>query len=154
MSAQQQPGEPVGSLGEEAVALFSVLAGWANEHAEDLVGAATATPGADAGGPSTPGSEEEDGPHERGSAATGSAAHQHEYCTGCPLCRVLGTLRQVTPEVRQHLVDAGSSLLAAASAMLATHVPDAPARTGDRPAPDRRPTSRPVQRVVLDEDDD
>ncbi|HYO38182.1 MAG TPA: hypothetical protein VER39_00845 [Nocardioidaceae bacterium] len=45
-----------------------------------------------------------------------------DECT-CPLCQVLALARGVSPEVRQHLTSAMTSLVRAAAAALATPVP-------------------------------
>jgi hypothetical protein len=67
--------------------------------------------------------------------ATGSAE-----CRFCPLCRLVLAFRETNPEVRQHLATAATSLLHAASGLLATHVPDQSARRG------------PVERIDLTDD--
>lgn len=52
-------------------------------------------------------------------------------CRWCPVCRTVHALRQTSPEVRAQLTSAAASLLQAASAMLATAVPEH-GRTGQR----------------------
>ena len=51
--------------------------------------------------------------------ATGGAE-----CRYCPVCQVISTVRQTSPEVRAHLTSAASSLLQAAAGLLATQVPE------------------------------
>lgn len=52
-------------------------------------------------------------------------------CTYCPVCRTVHAVRQLNPEVRAQLATAATSLLQAASGLLATAVPDArPERSG------------------------
>lgn len=113
-------GPEVGSLAEEAAKLLGVLSGWADEHFPDLDGVAerTSTFGRDV--------------HEH--LATGAPE-----CTYCPVCRLLRSVRQSSPEVRAHLTAAAGSLLQAAAAVLASHPPAEPA--GD-----------PVQHIPVDED--
>jgi hypothetical protein len=42
-------------------------------------------------------------------------------CRYCPICRVVSTVRHTSPEVRQHLAGAASSLLEAASGLAAAY---------------------------------
>lgn len=63
-------------------------------------------------------------------------------CTYCPLCRTVHVLRQASPEVRDHLAVAASSLMQAAAGVLA-----ATAREADS---NRR--SAGVERIDLDAD--
>lgn len=98
-------GEPVGSLAEEAAKLFGALSGWASEHAgeagEGLSGlAGHAAAAAD---------------QVTEHLATGSAE-----CTICPICRTIHVVRDLSPEVRTHLIVAASSLAQAAAGFLAT----------------------------------
>ena len=110
----------VGSMGEEAVKLLKVLQDWAGEN------------GADA------------------TASAASAAHRIDEhiatggqdCTYCPVCQAISFLRTTRPEVREHLTSAATSLLHAATALLAP------------PPTDRRPDDRPedpVERIRFDE---
>jgi hypothetical protein len=64
-------------------------------------------------------------------------------CTYCPLCRLISAVRTTSPEVKQHLAVAGSSLLQAAAGLLAARVPG----EADR-------GSQPVQHIDLDEPGD
>jgi hypothetical protein len=105
--------ESVGSVGEEAVKLLQALQDWAKESGSDYAGAAT---GAAAGAASALRDVNEH-------IATGS-----EDCRYCPICQAISLVRSTSPEVRQHLSSAASSLLQAAAGVLATPVPDQGAR--------------------------
>jgi hypothetical protein len=67
--------------------------------------------------------------------ATGS-----QDCLYCPVCRVVHYVRSCSPEVKTHLAIAGSSLMHAAAALMATQVPD--------PKKD----SAPMEKIDLDGD--
>jgi hypothetical protein len=97
--------EPVGSVAEEAAKLFGALSSWAREHGDG----ASAMAGTVAASLS-------DELHAH--LATGS-----QECTWCPVCRTVAAVRQASPEVRAHLVSAGSSFLLAVSGMMATQTP-------------------------------
>ena len=101
--------EPVGSVGEEAAKLLGALQGWAKESGSDYANAAA---GAATGAASSLGAFNEH-------IATGG-----QDCRYCPLCQVISAVRETSPEVKEHLVSAGSSFLQAAAALLATQVPD------------------------------
>ena len=45
-------------------------------------------------------------------------------CTYCPLCQLISAVRGTSPEVKQHLTSAATSLMQAAAGVLATPVPD------------------------------
>lgn len=126
MSDPQEPtGEPVGSVSEEAAKLFGALSGWARDQGTDvgqgLAGLADHAASA---------ARQVDG-----HLATGAPE-----CTYCPVCRTVHVVRNASPEVRAQLVSAASSLLQAASGLLATTVPTDSA-------------ARPVQRIDLDDAD-
>lgn len=122
-------GDPeVGSLGEEAAKLFGALADAARQHGGDV--------------------------GDGMSGVAGQAAHwAHEVndhlatddveCRYCPICRVVHVVRETSPEVRAHLTTAATSLLHAASELLATLPPPA---EGD--ASPRRPD---VEKINLDD---
>jgi hypothetical protein len=101
--------EPVGSLGVEAAKLLSALQDWAKDSGGEYAGAtASATAGA---------------------AATMQSINEHiatggQDCTYCPVCQVISAVRGTSPEVREHLRSAASSLVQAAAGVLATPVPD------------------------------
>jgi hypothetical protein len=109
--------EPVGSLGEEAVKLLGALQDWAMESGGDA-------------------------------AATGAASafknlNEHiatgdQECKYCPLCQVISAVREVSPEVKQHLSTAASSLLHAAAAAMSTD--------------SRRREESPVEKIDLTDD--
>jgi hypothetical protein len=100
-------GDPVGSLAEEVARLIAALHGpppGGEEPARD--------PGAD----DRPG----DGHTERAQAE----------CRGCPVCRLLGSLRESRPEVFEHLSTAAAAIAAAVAELVATHEQDWSARRG------------------------
>jgi hypothetical protein len=101
--------EPVGTVGEEAVKLLQALQDWAKESGSDY---ADATAGAVSGATSRLRDINEH-------IATGG-----EDCRYCPICQAISLVRGTSPEVRQHLSSAASSLLQAAAGVLATPVPD------------------------------
>lgn len=110
----------VGSLTEEALRLFGSFAGWAGQHGaevhhgvEDM--ARQAFEGVQAVA---------DGFDEH--LATGAAE-----CTWCPVCRTVHAVRELSPEVKAHLVSAASSLVKASAALLATVVPDQGGPSGE-----------------------
>ena len=71
--------------------------------------------------------------------ATGGAE-----CRYCPLCQVIGAVRDTSPEVKQHLATAATSLLHAATGLLQARA--------DREGENRRP--EPVEKIDLDDDID
>jgi len=104
MTDDQTP--PVGSLGEEAVKLLGALRSWADE---------TAT-----------GHGTSDGAGHQASSAASLLAELNEHiatggqdCKYCPVCQVISLARATSPEVKHHLGVAASSLVQAASALLA-----------------------------------
>lgn len=101
--------EPVGTVAEEAAKLLSALSDWAKDQGADLGHAVAGF----AGQAAQTAREVDD------HLATGAAE-----CRWCPVCRTVHALRQTSPEVRTQLASAATSLLQAASAMLATAVPD------------------------------
>lgn len=112
MSADEAARHPeVGSLAQEATALLGALSGWVQDVA---AGPGTADDAPD-------GQERDDqqrGDQERDDQERGDQAAHEGTCRGCPVCRVLHAARR--PEVRQHLLDAGTSLLGAFAALLET----------------------------------
>ena len=100
--------EPVGSVGEEAAKLLGALSDWARDQGDDYAGSA-----ADAAG-SFAHAVQDVSQH----IATGG-----EDCRYCPVCQVIHVVRQTSPEVREHLSVAASSLLQAAAGLLATNTP-------------------------------
>ncbi len=127
---EQHTHDEVGTLAEEALALFGAVAGWMRESAAGPhPGAETSTEQPDPAGPGDPSGEQ------------GSCAGS---CRWCPVCRAAETVRQVSPEVRAHLVDAGTSLLAALGGLLAAPGQQHPDRASDTDSEPR------VQRIRLD----
>jgi hypothetical protein len=120
----ERPGEPIGGVGEEAAKLLAALSGWARDQGVDYAGSAT--------GAAAAMSEAAHNLNEH--IATGSGD-----CRYCPLCQVIHAVRSTSPEVREHLAVAASSLMHAAAGVLATQVP-----------PDKR---SPVEKIDLDDSD-
>lgn len=104
-STDEPVGEPVGSVGEEAAKLMGALQDWAREQGQDA--ARSATGAATAFGQAVHAVDRH--------VATGSAD-----CRYCPVCQVVHVVRQTSPEVRQNLAIAASSLMNAAAGLLAT----------------------------------
>jgi len=98
-------GHDVGSLGEEAAKLLGALSGWAREHAGDAGEGLSGLAGQAAA------SAQDLNEH----LATGSAE-----CTVCPVCRTVHAVRQLSPEVKAHLMTAVTSLAQAAAAIMVT----------------------------------
>jgi hypothetical protein len=113
--SQSDDHEQVGSVAEEAVKLLGALSGWAKEHGEGVSSFA-----------------DDVHQHVAAGVSTGSAE-----CTWCPVCRTVAAVRHTSPEVRAHLTSAVSSLMLAASGMMATHPPASDGR---------------VERIDLDDD--
>ena len=122
------PDESVGSVAEEAAKLLHALQDWAKESGSEYAGAAA-------------------------SAAEGAASAVHRIdehiatgsaeCSYCPVCRVISAVRATSPEVRQHLTTAGTSLLHAAAGLLATTVPE----------PSKQRRDGPVEKIDLSDDE-
>ncbi len=115
--------EDVGTVADEAAKLLGALRDWASESGAAHSGAAATAASSLASG------LKDFNEH----ISTGA-----EECRYCPLCRGIDAVRQVSPEVRAHLIVAASSLLQAASGLLETHVPA------------REPHESGVQRIDLD----
>ena len=98
--------DEVGSVGEEAVKLLAALQDWAGKSGGEYAGAAA---GAAASAASALGAVNEH-------IATGA-----EECRYCPVCRLIASARGTSPEVRQHLAAAASSLMQAVAGVMATH---------------------------------
>ena len=129
MSGGEGTPPPVGSVGEEAVKLLQAVQEWAKESGHeygDSFGAAAAGAG---------GLLQNVNEH----IATGG-----RDCTYCPVCRMISAVRATSPEVKQHLTTAASSLLQAAAGLMATYAPDgSPARSDG-----------PVEHIDLSDDDE
>jgi hypothetical protein len=135
--------DDVGPLADEAARLAGAFAAWAarntagvGQHAHDLAG--TISHGV------------RDAWHEADAhLATGS-----EQCTVCPVCRTVAAVREVSPEVRTHLVQAAGSLIAAASGLLATFTDGAAAGATAAGATDTGAATGPgVETIDLDPED-
>lgn len=127
MSEHEGTPPPVGGVGEEAVKLLQALQEWARESGHEY-GESVEAAAAGAGGFLQNVNEH---------IATGG-----RDCSYCPVCRVISAMRATSPEVRQHLTTAASSLLQAAAGVMATHVPDGTAARPDGP----------VERIDLSDD--
>lgn len=91
--------EQVGSLAEEAARLAEAVAGWAH--------------GQRGQGMDWPAVTREHAEH-----------HDRSTCQYCPICRLIGVVQDVRPEVRQHLLAAAGSLAQAASALVESYAPE------------------------------
>ena len=120
---ERPPAEAVGSLAEEAAKLLGALGGWASDGAGDAASGAAGLL------------------HDLNERiATGGAE-----CRYCPLCQMISAVRDTSPEVKQHLATAATSLLHAATGLLEARA----GRAGDAAA------GEPVQKIDLaDADDD
>jgi hypothetical protein len=101
--------ESVGSVGDEAAKLFAALADAAREQGTGVGGGLAGLASYAAG------ALREVDRH----VAAGDAE-----CTWCPICRTVHAIRQTSPEVREHLASAASSLVQAAAGLLATAIPE------------------------------
>ena len=126
--------EHVGSVTEEAVKLLGALQGWAQDSAGDASGTA-------------------------GSAASAASGVLHDLnehlatgsqdCRYCPVCQVIAAVRETSPEVKQHLATAATSLMRAAAGFLEGH--GQPGSDRSDPPRDRRD---PVEKIDLSDDTD
>lgn len=96
--------DDVGSVAEEAAKLFGALSGWARDHGGDL----------------------SDGLGDLAGQASDAMRSVDEHlatgapeCQWCPVCRTVHAIREVSPEVREHLASAAASLMQAAAGVLA-----------------------------------
>jgi hypothetical protein len=119
-----EPHEPVGSVGEEAAKLFAALSGWARDQGADYAGSAAGAASAMT---------------ETVHTINEHIATSSEDCKYCPVCQVIHAVRTTSPEVKEHLAVAASSLMHAAAGVLATHVPS------DKASP--------VEKIDLDDTD-
>lgn len=117
----QQGPPPAGGLGEEAVKLLQAIQEWTRE-----------TNSGDSGRRVPGGLLSDLNEH----IATGG-----KDCQYCPVCQLIAAVRTMSPEVKSHLGTAASSLLQAASGILATQSGDARRGGGF------------VERIDLDGDD-
>ena len=99
--------EQVGSVSEEAAKLFGALSDWARDHGPDLGDAGDGLSGL-AG--------------RAAAAVQGVTDHVDTgapECAWCPVCRTVHLVRTTSPEVRDHLATAATSLMQAAAGFLA-----------------------------------
>lgn len=123
MTDEERPtADAVGSVAEEAAKLLGALGGWASDGAGDAASGAA-------------GLLHDLNEH----IATGGAE-----CRYCPLCQVISAVRDTSPEVKQHLATAATSLLHAATGLLQARAGQA----GDAAA------REPVEKIDLDDADD
>lgn len=111
--------DPVGSLADEFTKLLGALSGCLADHRTE--------------------SAESDADGVAGEAPSAE-------CRFCPLCRTVHVVREVSPEVKEHLRSAGVSLLHAASGLLSALTVEPPAE--DKPRP--RSTSG-IEHIDLDD---
>ena len=128
--AGNDDGNRVGGVADEAVKLLQALQDWGRESGSEYA-SATASAAAGAAGMLHDVNEH---------VATGSAE-----CRYCPVCQLISAFRGTSPEVKQHLAAAASSLVQAVSGVLAPHLPT----QGN----DRRPEPS-VQKIDLDPEPD
>ena len=124
--------EPVGSASDEAAKLFGALADWAKLHgAEAGVGLSGLAGHAAA-------AVQDFASNIEGHVDTGAPE-----CTYCPICRTVHVIREVSPDVREQLAIAATSLMNAATTLL---------QAAATPTGTKRSAS--VQPIVLDDLDD
>lgn len=99
--------EPVGSASDEAAKLFGALADWAREHGADAGVGLSGLAG------------------HAAAAVQGFATNVEQHidtgapeCTYCPVCRTVHVIREVSPEIRDQLAIAATSLMNAATTVL------------------------------------
>lgn len=117
--------EAVGPLAEEAARLFTALGDWARDHAP------TGDPAAAVDQASAWARAMGDHLHDAGTSSgtttsttsSNTASSGAAECQWCPLCRAVHTVRHLSPEVRDHLATAVTSLGQAAATLLATSDP-------------------------------
>lgn len=131
------PGRPddVGSVAEEAAKLFGALAGWASDQGTDWTHGLAGVAGA--------ATEHVHGLARQFDEGIATGAPECRYC---PICRTVHLVRELSPEVRDHLTSAASSLLQAATGILAAVAEQSGAGDGAG-----APRSAGVERIDLDE---
>ena len=117
--------ESVGTVGEEAAKLLGALSEWARDQGTDYAGTA-------AGAASSFAHAVRD--------VNEHIATESADCRYCPVCQVIHVVRSTSPEVREHLSVAASSLMHAAAGLLATNTAGAS-------------SSSPVEKIDLDDGD-
>jgi hypothetical protein len=108
-------GPRVGSAAEEATRLFEAVQDWARRAAGSPAADASDSSSASPPGGATASLFDH--------LATGSPE-----CRLCPLCQLIGLLRETRPEVTAHLAEAAGALLAALRAAVLAHEDDWAAR--------------------------
>ncbi|MGZ4436328.1 MAG: hypothetical protein ACXVW6_01725 [Nocardioidaceae bacterium] len=121
--------EPVGSVGEEAAKLLAALQGWAKESGGEYADAAAAAAAGAAG---------------RLQDVNEHIATGGQDCTYCPVCQAIALVRSTSPEVKEHLATAASSLLQAAAGLLAGAGPAGQRARADEPG---------VEKIDLSDDE-
>ena len=142
MDEQTTDAPEVGSLLHEATALFGAVSGWAAEHGDEWSAAKAAFSTVSAGhgaqrdeAGGTPHTDHQTDHQADASGRGTGGATEPSTGTWCPVCRAVNTVRHVRPEVRQHLLDAGASLLAAVGELLSTVPPSKTPGSGSESAP-------------------
>jgi hypothetical protein len=120
--------EPVGSLAEEAAKLIAVMQSWATDRGTEQR-AERDDHGASSGDDNADASANGHADH------TGTAAE----CRWCPLRQAVRVARATTPEVREHLANAGLSLAMAFKGLM-ENIDESSTRT------------TPMERIDLDPD--
>lgn len=124
-TGDQRP-DDVGSVAEETAKLLAALQGWAKDSGSQHASAAE---------------QAASGLADSVRGVTAAIGHGPD-CKYCPVCQVINVVRETSPEVREHLAIAASSLLQAAQGVLATQVPD-----------DAKPRrNAPMEKIDLDDD--
>ncbi len=121
-----EPAEEVGTVAEETAKLLAALQDWAKDSGSAHASAA---------------SQAADGLAESVRGFNEHIGHGPD-CKYCPVCQVINVVRETSPEVKQHLAIAASSMLQAVQGMLATPVPDS----------QRQRRAGPVEKIDLDDD--
>jgi hypothetical protein len=121
--------ETVGSVTEEALKLFGALSDWAKDQGG---GVGDGVSGMAAGAA------------QAFREVNDHIATDSEECKYCPVCRAVHNVRELSPEVKTHLAVAGSNLLQAAAALMATATPDG--------ARERAKRDGGVEHIPVDED--
>jgi hypothetical protein len=120
--------EPVGGLGEEAVKLLFALRDLTGDLSGDLSGDPSGDPAGHPVGDAAEAAAEAAAAAMRSAASSARRIGEHvggsESCRYCPVCQTISLVRATPPEVRHHLVAAGTSLLRAVSSLMATPLPD------------------------------
>lgn len=109
-------GEQLGSAAEEAAKLFGALGDWAKDHSGDV--ASNLAVGLTAGLAGLA-SHAQAAASDLGRDLDGHIATGAPECTYCPICRTVHVVREAGPDVMAHMISAATSLMQAASAVLA-----------------------------------